>query len=63
MFFSHTIKGQKYNMSMLKKMMDLGCNLIDYEKIVDERGLRLVLSGWYDGLAGMVDTLWALGLR
>ena len=29
-FFSHTIKGQKYNMPMLKKMMDLKCNLIDY---------------------------------
>ena len=31
-FFSHIIKGQPYNMPMLKKMMELECNLIDYEK-------------------------------
>ena len=62
-FFSHTIKGQKYNMPMLKKMMELGCNLIDYEKIVDEHGRRLVFFGRYAGLAGMVDTLWVFGQR
>jgi alpha-aminoadipic semialdehyde synthase len=32
-FFSHTIKGQPHSMPMLKKMMDLGCTLIDYERI------------------------------
>lgn len=62
-FFSHTIKGQKYNMPMLKKMMDLNCNLIDYEKIVNDKGWRLVFFGKYAGLAGMVDTLWAFGQR
>ncbi|MFW6122302.1 MAG: hypothetical protein ACOC80_15580, partial [Petrotogales bacterium] len=62
-FFSHTIKGQKYNMPMLKKMMKLKCSLIDYEKIVDERGRRLVFFGRFAGHAGMVDTLWALGRR
>lgn len=63
MFFSHTIKGQKYNMPMLKKMMELGCNLIDYEKITDEKGRRLVFFGRFAGLAGMIDTLWAFGQR
>jgi len=62
-FFSHTIKGQKHNMPMLKKMMELGCTLIDYEKIVDKNGKRLVFFGKYAGLAGMVDTLWIYGLR
>ena len=62
-FFSHTIKGQKYNMPMLKKMMDLKCNLIDYEKIADKQGYRLVFFGKFAGLAGMVDTLWAFGQR
>ena len=62
-FFAHVIKGQKYNMPMLKKMMGLGCNLIDYEKIVDEHGRRLVFFGRYAGLAGMTDTLWAFGQR
>ncbi|RLI64519.1 MAG: hypothetical protein DRO67_04010, partial [Candidatus Asgardarchaeum californiense] len=62
-FFAHVIKGQKYNMPMLKKMMELGCNLIDYEKITDEHGRRLVFFGHYAGLAGMFDTLWAFGKR
>jgi len=62
-FFSHTIKGQKRNMPMLKKMMDLKCNLIDYEKIVDDRGRRLVFFGRFAGLAGMVDSLWIFGQR
>jgi len=63
MFFSHTIKGQPDNMPMLKKMMELQCTLIDYEKIVDDRGQRLVLFGRQAGQAGMIDTFWALGRR
>jgi len=62
-FFSHTIKGQPYNMPMLRRLMALGCQLIDYERIVDDRGRRLVFFGRHAGLAGMIDTLWALGLR
>jgi len=62
-FFSHVIKGQAYNMPMLKRMMEMGCNLIDYEKIVDEQGRRLIFFGRYAGLAGMINSLWSLGLR
>ncbi len=62
-FFSHTIKGQRHNMPMLKKMMDLKDNLIDYEKMTDEKGRRVVFFGRFAGLAGMTDTLWALGQR
>ncbi len=63
MFFSHTIKGQEHNMPMMKKLMDLNCTVIDYEKIVDEHGRRLIFFGWHAGVAGMVDTLWAIGRR
>jgi alpha-aminoadipic semialdehyde synthase len=62
-FFSHVIKGQPYNMPMLAKMLELGCTLIDYEKICDENGRRLIFFGRFAGLAGMIDTLWALGQR
>lgn len=62
-FFSHTIKGQKSNMPMLKRLIDLKDTLIDYEKIVDESGRRLVFFGRFAGIAGMIDTLWALGRR
>ncbi len=62
-FFSHTTKGQEHNIPMLKRMMELGCNLIDYEKMTDARGNRLIFFGRHAGLAGMIDTLWALGKR
>jgi len=62
-FFSHTIKGQEHNMPMLKKMMEMGCTLIDYERIVDAKGKRLIFFGRFAGLAGMVDTLWTFGQR
>jgi len=63
LFFSHTIKGQAYNMPMLRRMVELRCTLIDYERIVDEKGRRLVFFGCQAGQAGMIDSLWALGRR
>jgi hypothetical protein len=62
-FFSHTIKGQAYNMPMLQQILDMGCTLIDYEKVTDEDGRRLIFFGNYAGLAGMIETLWAFGKR
>jgi alpha-aminoadipic semialdehyde synthase len=62
-FFAHVIKGQPYNMPMLKRMMELGCNLIDYEKVTDETGHRLIFFGWHAGVVSMVESLWALGRR
>ncbi len=63
MFFSHVIKGQAYNMPMLTRMMALGCTLLDYEKIEDDEGRRLVFFGRFAGIAGAVNTLHALGRR
>ena len=62
-FFSHTIKGQSYNMPLLQKLIDLKSTLIDYETIKDEKGRRLVFFGKYAGLAGMIDALHGYGLR
>jgi alpha-aminoadipic semialdehyde synthase len=62
-FFSHTIKGQKYNMPMLEQILKLNITLIDYEKIINEKGFRLIFFGNYAGLAGMNQTLWAFGQR
>ncbi len=62
-FFSHVIKGQSYNMPMLKEMMIKNCNLIDYEKISNEKNYRLIFFGKYAGIAGMVDTLYSFGKR
>jgi alpha-aminoadipic semialdehyde synthase len=62
-FFSHVIKGQTYNMPMLAKLMELGCSLIDYEKVMDDSGRRLIFFGRYAGLGGAVETICALGQR
>lgn len=62
-FFSHVIKGQSFNMPMLQRALDLGCTVIDYEKITNDDGRRLIAFGNYAGLAGMIDTLWSLGQR
>jgi alpha-aminoadipic semialdehyde synthase len=63
MYFSHTHKGQPYNMAMLRRLLDLGCTLLDHEKVIDDEGRRLVLFGYHAGLAGMIDSLWSLGQR
>lgn len=62
-FFAHVIKGQPYNMPMLKKMMEKKATLIDYERIVDDENRRLIFFGRHAGLAGMVNSLWSLGQR
>ncbi|MFX1604474.1 MAG: hypothetical protein ACFFDD_01075 [Promethearchaeota archaeon] len=62
-FFSHTIKGQTSNMPMLKQMMEIGATLIDYERVVDEKGRRLIFFGNWAGMAGISDTLRILGKR
>lgn len=61
--FAHVIKGQPYNMPMLKRLLDKKATLIDYEKVEDSQKRRLLFFGNYAGLAGMHITLWALGQR
>lgn len=61
MFFSHTIKGQPYNMPMLARLMELNCTLIDYERVVDDQGRRLIFFGWHAGVSGMIETLHGTG--
>jgi alpha-aminoadipic semialdehyde synthase len=57
------IKGQPANMPMLRRLMELKATLVDYERIVDEKNRRLIFFGRHAGLAGMINTLWALGKR
>jgi saccharopine dehydrogenase (NAD+, L-lysine-forming) len=62
-YFAHVTKGQPANMPMLQRLIDLRCSLVDYEKIADDRGRRLVFFGRHAGFAGMLDTLASLGQR
>jgi saccharopine dehydrogenase (NAD+, L-lysine forming) len=63
MFFSHTVKGQAYNMPLLRRLLESGCSLLDHELVTDERNRRLLFFGRFAGLAGMIDTLHSLGRR
>lgn len=63
MCFSHTHKGQPYNMAMLKKFVDSKCTLIDYELLKNENGERLVAFGKFAGYAGMINCLHGMGLQ
>ncbi|MEE4359119.1 MAG: bifunctional lysine ketoglutarate reductase /saccharopine dehydrogenase family protein [Desulfococcaceae bacterium] len=62
-FFAHVIKGQPHNMPMLRAMMKKKVTLVDYERVMDEQNRRLIFFGRYAGLAGMINSLWALGQR
>ncbi|RKO99111.1 hypothetical protein CXG81DRAFT_30296 [Caulochytrium protostelioides] len=63
-FFSHTRKGQPYNMPLLRAVLDKQVRLVDYELMTDaESGKRLVQFSGFAGSAGFVDGLHALGQR
>lgn len=63
MTFSHTSKGQTNNMPLLKVCLKNKVTLIDYEKIVDLHGRRLVYFGRFAGICGLVDSLHYLGKK
>ena len=44
-------------------MLFKNIRLIDYEKMMDARGNRVVAFGKYAGVAGMINILHGLGLR
>lgn len=62
-FFSHTIKAQEANMPLLDAILEKNIRLIDYEKMVDSKGMRVVAFGKYAGVAGMINILHGIGVR
>ena len=62
-FFSHTIKGQNYNMPLLQAILDKNITLMDYELVKNEKGFRIIFFGKFAGYAGIIDSLWLLGKR
>ncbi|KAL8291280.1 hypothetical protein RQP46_002258 [Phenoliferia psychrophenolica] len=57
-FFSHTHKGQPYNLPLLQAMLDTSSSrFIDYELLTDSLGVRTTAFGWLAGFSGMSDGL------
>lgn len=61
--FSHTVKGQPFNMPLLSAMLERGTSLLDWECIVDRHATRLVYFGRFAGICGMVDSLHYMGAK
>jgi len=61
--FSHTIKGQNYNMGLLQKFIDQKTTLIDYEVITNEQGKRTIAFGRFAGIAGAIDSFYVAGKK
>lgn len=62
-FFSHTIKEQPYNKSLLLKMLSLNIRMIDYEVLTNEKSKRLIGFGRYAGIVGCYNGFLAYGKR
>lgn len=63
LFFSHTIKKQKYNRKLLQTAIEKNIQLIDYEVLTDKEGSRIIGFGRFAGLVGAYSGLRAFGLR
>ncbi|KAI9093121.1 Saccharopine dehydrogenase-domain-containing protein [Phlyctochytrium arcticum] len=63
LFFSHTHKGQTYNMPLLQAVLDKKIHLIDYELMTNENKRRVVQFSRFAGYAGMIDGMHGLGHR
>jgi len=61
LFFSHTIKGQPYNMPLLDIILEKNIRLFDYEVIKDSSDQRLVAFGRFAGCGGAIGLLRGMG--
>jgi len=63
LFFSHTIKKQAHNRSLLQTMMQKGITMVDYECLVDKNDNRIIGFGRYAGIVGAYNGIMAYGLK
>jgi len=63
LFFSHTAKKQPYNRELLQEVIRKGIQLVDYEYLTDEKGIRVVAFGRWAGVVGAYNGLRAYGLK
>ena len=63
LFFSHTIKKQPYNRSLLQTVASKNITLLDYECLVDKKGNRIIGFGRYAGIVGAYNGVMGYGLK
>lgn len=63
LFFSHTIKKQPYNRTLLQEVLRKKVRLIDYETLTYPNGARVLGFGRYAGIVGAYNALIAHGKR
>ena len=61
--FAHVAKFQAYNQPLLGALLDKGITHIDYEYLTDPDGKRLIAFGYWAGMVGAHNGLWAYGKR
>ena len=62
-FFSHTIKKQPYNRSLLLAILEKNIELYDHETIVNHENHRLIGFGRYAGIVGAYNAIRAFGMK
>ncbi len=63
LFFSHTIKKQPYNRKLLQNILEKNIRLIDYERLTDTKGKRIVAFGRFAGIVGAYNGLYTYGKK
>ena len=61
--FAHVAKFQPYNQKLLRALLDKRITHIDYEYLTDGRGRRLIAFGYWAGMVGAHNGVWAYGKR
>lgn len=63
LFFSHTRKLQPYNQKLLQAIVKNNISLIDYECLEHEDGTRIIGFGFFAGIVGAHNGMYAYGER
>jgi alanine dehydrogenase len=63
LIFSHVIKKQPYNRELLQTIINKKIQLIDYEVLTNNEGIRIIGFGRFAGLVGAYSGLRAFGIR
>lgn len=63
LFFSHTKKKQASNQKLLQEIIKQKITLIDYECLEHEDGQRVLGFGFFAGIVGAHNGIWAYGKR